>query len=469
MEVQFEQEEDSIHHPQQYSKCRRVCVLIVLWFYCLLSYCDRYTVAGVLSEVKVEFDLSHKGAAWLQTIFLISYMVGAPIFGYLGDRVDRKWLLISGLLCQIITNLFGSFSDTYYQLLLSRFFLGFSECIFNVIAIPFLSDLFGAKTRTYAIQTISTATPIGAGLGYVIAAKAATYFGSWQWALRVTTPLTAFIVVMMIFLLPYKLKRGAMEPNVVATKDEYINDLKYFLGVKTYLYTVTGSALTNAMIGIATLWLPDLFSQAAVLKGELKPCSLPPCEYEEVVFKFGALSIFAGLLGGLAGIYLSRLGRKYGNLLVEPELCGFGNLVATLAIVVMLLFMMTSTKLSWLAAFIGLTGSSINWGLSCEIMMSVIPPTKRATGKALFNIISHALGDAPSPVIVGAFADAIFKYQYDEQDTYFHEFKSMQIAFLISCPLFTIVSAIMYFSAARSILSDQKALQQKKNLKTTPF
>ena len=119
-----------------------------------MSYCDRYTIAGVLSEVKEVFDLNHTNSAWLTTIFLISYMSFAPVIGYLGDRFDRKWLLIIGLLCQITTNLAGSTATTFSGLLLSRFFLGVSECVFNVIAVPFVSDLFGPKTRTYAIQVL---------------------------------------------------------------------------------------------------------------------------------------------------------------------------------------------------------------------------------------------------------------------------------------------------------------------------
>ena len=108
---------------------------------------------------------------------------------------------------------------------------------------------------------------------------------------------------------------------------------------------------------------------------------------EEINLKFGALAVVAGLLGGLLGIYLSRVGRKLGNKLIEPELCGYGNLVSTMSIATMLLFMMGHQKLSWVMAFLALTGSSINWGLSCEIVMSVIPPRKRSTGKAVFNII----------------------------------------------------------------------------------
>jgi hypothetical protein len=60
-----------------------------------------------------------------------------------------------------------------------------------------------------------------------------------------------------------------------------------------------------------------------------------------------------------------------------------------------------------------LIGLSINWGLSAELVISVIPPNRRSTAKAFFHLISHALGDAPAPLIVGGLSDVIKKYEYD--------------------------------------------------------
>lgn len=69
---------------------------------------DRSTVAGMIDYIKNDEDFnvkSDKDLGLLQTAFVICYMLFAPLFGYLGDRYNRKWILILGLrdeltLCQ---------------------------------------------------------------------------------------------------------------------------------------------------------------------------------------------------------------------------------------------------------------------------------------------------------------------------------------------------------------------------------
>ena len=61
---------------------------------------DRSTVAGMMDNIKTDqsFDINNndKKLGLLQTAFVICYMLFAPIFGYLGDRWSRKWIMILG-------------------------------------------------------------------------------------------------------------------------------------------------------------------------------------------------------------------------------------------------------------------------------------------------------------------------------------------------------------------------------------
>ena len=45
--------------------------------------------SGVLGDVKTHYNIGDDQAGALQTIFVSSYMIVAPIFGYLGDRCVR--------------------------------------------------------------------------------------------------------------------------------------------------------------------------------------------------------------------------------------------------------------------------------------------------------------------------------------------------------------------------------------------
>lgn len=65
--------------------------------------------AGVLDRVQEAFEISKSQQGLLQTVFVISYMVFAPIFGYMGDRYSRRVIMAFGVLLWSITTLAGSF------------------------------------------------------------------------------------------------------------------------------------------------------------------------------------------------------------------------------------------------------------------------------------------------------------------------------------------------------------------------
>lgn len=73
--------------------------------------------SGILSllEKKESFKGKHeqvtdlKGGL-LQTAFICSYMLLSPIFGYLGDRYTRKYIVTFGIFCWSLFTLAGSFA-----------------------------------------------------------------------------------------------------------------------------------------------------------------------------------------------------------------------------------------------------------------------------------------------------------------------------------------------------------------------
>src|SRR5881396_1665154 len=65
----------------------------------LFNYIDRYVLSSVEPEIRAHFFApndphAHALTGVLGTAFLVSYMLSAPVFGWLADRMSR-WLLIS--------------------------------------------------------------------------------------------------------------------------------------------------------------------------------------------------------------------------------------------------------------------------------------------------------------------------------------------------------------------------------------
>ena len=79
---------------------RQWMTMAVLVYVNLINYMDRSTVAGMLEHIKQDkdFNITHdKYLGLLQTAFVVCYMIFAPVFGYFGDRYNRKLLLTVGI------------------------------------------------------------------------------------------------------------------------------------------------------------------------------------------------------------------------------------------------------------------------------------------------------------------------------------------------------------------------------------
>ena len=70
---------------------------------------DRYALSGVLSEIKIYFNVGNTEVAVLQTVFVIAYLAFAPLIGYLGDKLNRKYLIIIATLLEMTSVITGSF------------------------------------------------------------------------------------------------------------------------------------------------------------------------------------------------------------------------------------------------------------------------------------------------------------------------------------------------------------------------
>ncbi|GLD71561.1 protein spinster homolog 2 [Lates japonicus] len=118
---------------------------------------------GVLLDIQRHYDVSDSGIGLLQTVFICSFMVAAPIFGYLGDRFNRKVILSCGIFFWSIVTLSSSFiSKEYYWLfVLSRGLVGIGESSYSSISPTIIGDLFTNNSRTMMLSVFYLAIPLG--------------------------------------------------------------------------------------------------------------------------------------------------------------------------------------------------------------------------------------------------------------------------------------------------------------------
>ena len=108
----------------------------------LLNYIDRYILAGEVSPIKNEFHLSDQQMGALGTAFFVFYMIAAPLTGWLGDRFQRKPMIITGAILWSVATLAALWVHSYTTLYLRQALVGIGEATFGIFAPAVLSDFY---------------------------------------------------------------------------------------------------------------------------------------------------------------------------------------------------------------------------------------------------------------------------------------------------------------------------------------
>ena len=399
---------------------------IALWLLLginLFNYIDRYVLAAVEPEIQAHFFApadpnAHALTGLLGTAFLVSYMISAPIFGWLADRTSR-WLIIgAGVILWSAATAASGLAATFSLLFAMRLLVGVGEGGYGPAAPAMISDYFPIESRGRVLSYFYIAIPVGSAIGYAIGGFVTSRWG-WQTAFFAVGPPGLLLGVACL------LRRDPREhlqasQNQRATLRDYLRLAR----IRSYVWnTFAMTALTFAMGGLS-FWVPEY----------LQHRGLPPSS--RIVF--GGMLVVAGLtatlLGGLAGDLLrKRFAAAY--FLVS----GIGVMIAFpfSAAVVFVPF-----PLAWVLMFVALFFLFFNTGPSNTALANVTHPSVRATAFALNILIIHALGDAAAPPLIGFVADRT----------------NMNIAFL-TVTAAMLVAGVLWLCGAKFLPADTAAVE----------
>lgn len=398
--------------------------LILLLAINLFNYIDRYVLAGVEPEIRTHFfrpddPNAHALVGLLGTAFLVSYMVSAPIFGWLADRMSR-WLIIgvSVILWSVATAMSG-LAGTFALLLITRLFVGVGEGGYGPAAPTIIADLFPLLSRGRMLAYFYVAIPVGSAIGFAVGGFVAAHWG-WQNAFFVVAP-PGLLLGLVCFLRRDPRERSG---RVKEKRRASLNDYLSLARTRSYvLNTLAMTALTFA-IGGMSFWVP----------GYLEYRGLPPTS--RIIF--GGITVFAGLTATLAGgIAGDRLRKRFpGSYFL---ISGIGVIIAFPFSVGMLF---TPFPSAWVMMFVAVFFLFFNTGPSNTALANVTDPSIRATAFALNILIIHALGDAAAPPLIGAVADRT----------------NMNVAFLVVSAMM-LVAGVLWLWAAKFLPSDTARIE----------
>ncbi|GAV04420.1 hypothetical protein RvY_14699 [Ramazzottius varieornatus] len=412
--------------PSNTSK-RSYITVAILFFVNLLNYIDRFTIAGVLEDVEVYYGIDKSMQGLLQTMFIIGYMLFAPLFGYLGDRYSRKLLMCIGIFFWSLMSLAGSFIPPHLfpLLLVIRAAVGVGEASYSTIAPTIISDLFTGKRRSQMLGLFYFAIPVGSGLGYMIASGVAKASGHWQWALRVT-PGFGLLSVLLIALFLVDPPRGSAEGGQHVSSTSYLTDLKSLTRNRSFVGGTFGFTCVAFVAGALSFWAPQFMMYGIRLNTGNHEIG-----QTEVSFNFGLITVFAGILGVGLGSYASQRLRTH-SVTADPIICALGMLVCAPFLFFAILASRYYPGVTWAFIFFAEVFLCLNWAIVADMVLYVVIPPRRSSAEAFQILASHALGDAISPYVVGAVADAIKRSYSDQYDGDWNDWNSLQDSLYIT-------------------------------------
>ncbi|XP_056642586.1 protein spinster isoform X2 [Diorhabda carinulata] len=432
---------------------REWVVVAILCFVNLINYMDRFTIAGVLDKVKLYYGIQNDSGGLLQTAFILSYMLFAPIFGYLGDRYNRRYIMAFGVLMWSVTTLCGSFMTNFYWFIFFRALVGIGEASYSTIAPTIISDYFVGDIRSKMLAIFYFAIPVGSGMGYIIGSETADLLGQWQWALRVTPALGVAAVLLILFILNDP-ERGQSECSTHMEPTPWLEDLKDIVRNRSFMYSTAGFTCVAFVAGALSWWGP-LFIE----KG-LKLQSNTDVDSDNVPFKFGVISMLAGLLGVPFGSYVAqKLRGRYRR--IDANICAFGLLTSAPLVFLVCVTAKYNVSLCFTLVFFAEFFFNLTWSIIADILLYVVLPTRRSTAEGFQLLFSHALGDAGSPYLIGVLSELFKTYLQSRSSSNSTtkddeiEFTSLQYALFSTC-FVEIMGGLFFIVTAFYIVQDKK-------------
>lgn len=266
-------------------------VVALLWGVALLNYMDRQMLSTMKDSMQIDIVELQSATNFgrLMAIFLWIYGLMSPVAGMIGDRFNRKWLIVGSLFVwSSVTYLMGV-AQTFEQIYWLRALMGVSEALYIPAGLSLIADYHSGRSRSLAVGLHMTGLYTGQAIGGFGATVAAAF--SWQTTFHWFGIIGIVYALLLVLFLRDKKREVEMkiQPSAAQPKESLWQSLKKLTGSVAFWIILLYFA-ASSLPGWATKnWLPTLFSENL---------NLPMSEAGPISTFTIALSSFVGVLFG---------------------------------------------------------------------------------------------------------------------------------------------------------------------------
>ena len=413
---------------------RPTTILALLTALNFLNYVDRYLVAAVSPAFQVDLKLSSFQTGLSISAFMVGYFVTSPLFGWLGDRArmpgakPKPWatrtaLIGFGVIVWSLATALSGLAQGATSLVLARIAVGIGEASYATVAPTIIDDLAPPARRNKWLAIFYLAIPVGSALGYLLGGFLEHNYG-WRPAFFVAGGPGVLLALTVFFIAEPAVADVTAVAAMVEAKEKPKGAFAALSRAPIYVACVLGSCAYTFALGGFAAWAPKFLFDVHKLA------------LDKADFGFGVVAVLAGILGTVIGGIVADRGlpkdvsddvrvRRY------MKFCAIATALAFPASVMVLYAGSPTAFFAWI--FLCETALFASTSPMSAIVLAAVPRPLRTTAMAVSIFAMHALGDFPSPPLVGKLTDV---------------FGSMRSAMLI-LPAAILVCAIVWGVGAR--------------------
>ena len=230
-------------------------MVLLLWFTFFNHQGDRQVFNVVLSAIRDDLLLTDADMGLIAAILTLAYGILVPVGGFIGDRTNKKWILIICLIIWSSGTFFTGMSTMLIHLIILRGIVtGGGEAFYSPPANALIAE-YHEKTRATAMSIHQTALYFGIIISGVLAGWIADQFG-WRMAFYVFGGLGFINALLLVLRLKDSIPARKDLDNKIIPKVRFSDGLRIFFKKPTaLLLTLAFAGMVFVNVGFMT-WMP---------------------------------------------------------------------------------------------------------------------------------------------------------------------------------------------------------------------
>lgn len=145
---------------------KKIFIFFILYFLFGIS-------VNIVHPITVEYvtllNLPDEYFGFFSSLMSLGQVVGAILFGFLSDKIGRKWLVILGLMGYALSQIgFGFVNSIPFVILIFRFLAGFFISAPSTLFVSLCIDYSNKETKVKMLSILTSCYILGTSVGYEI-------------------------------------------------------------------------------------------------------------------------------------------------------------------------------------------------------------------------------------------------------------------------------------------------------------